>query len=406
MTDVRALDIMLHDRRVGTITALEGDRSIFTFDEAYAQHTARDTLSLSFKGRYGDLYTADNRSYQTRLQPFFSNLLPEGALRDFLAGRTGINAIREFRLLAELGADLPGAVRALPADAENPSPPSSPGSEGGGMADAPKLRFSLAGVQLKFSALKNEGKQAGLTIPAQGAGGGWIVKLPSLRLPEVPENEYSMMTLAREIGIEVPDIELVGIDTIEGLPNGIERYGTTAFAIRRFDRTPDGPVHVEDFAQFYRVYPEAKYDNASYRTILAALAIETDERSIDQFIRRLTFSVLIGNGDMHLKNWSLIYRDRRTPALSPAYDLLSTIPYIPADEAALKFRKTKAWASFTYEELAVIADKAKLAQGPVLDTARETVERFDAIWAERKASLPISSELASAIEGHRKSLPI
>ncbi len=69
-----------------------------------------------------------------------------------------------------------------------------------------------------------------------------------------------------------------------------------------------------------------------------ALAIETDDRSIDQLVRRLTFSVLIGNGDMHLKNWSLIYRDRRRPELSPAYDLLSTVPYIQGNEAALKFR--------------------------------------------------------------------
>ncbi|MBV8685975.1 MAG: type II toxin-antitoxin system HipA family toxin [Alphaproteobacteria bacterium] len=405
MTDVRALDILLHDRRVGTITALEGDRSIFTFDEAYAQDPERETLSLSFKGRYGDLYTADNRPYQTRLQPFFSNLLPEGALRDFLAGRTGINAIREFRLLTELGGDLPGAVRALPADPDRAAPlPSDSNPQG--LADAPKLRFSLAGVQLKFSALKNRGKNAGLTIPAQGAGGGWIIKLPSLRLPEVPENEFSMMTLAREIGIDVPETELVGIDTIEGLPEGIERYGTTAFAIRRLDRTPEGPVHIEDFAQFYRVYPEAKYDDASYRTLLAALAIETDERSIDQFIRRLTFSVLIGNGDMHLKNWSLIYRDRRTPELSPAYDLLSTVPYLPNDESALKFRNSKAWPSFTYEELATIADKAKVAQGPVLDAARETVERFDAAWGRQSASWPMSAELLARIEEHRASLAI
>jgi serine/threonine-protein kinase HipA len=405
MIEVRALDILLHGRRVGTLTALEGDRSIFTFDEAYALDTERETLSLSFKGRYGDLYTSDNRPYQTRLQPFFSNLLPEGALRDFLARRTGINAVREFKLLSQLGGDLPGAVRAVPAGPDRAAP-LPPAHHGAGDSDAPRLRFSLAGVQLKFSALKNEGKHAGLTIPTAGEGGGWIVKLPSLRHPEVPENEFSMMTLAREIGIHVPDIELVAIDAIAGLPDGVERYGTTAFAIRRFDRTPEGPVHIEDFAQFYRVYPEAKYDNASYRTILAALAIETDERSIDQFVRRMTFSVLIGNGDMHLKNWSLIYRDRRAPELSPAYDLLSTVPYLPGDEAALKFRKSKAWASFTYEELAAMADKARVAQGPVLDAARETVERFDAAWATRRGDLPISQELAAEVSRHRASIAI
>ncbi|RVT90537.1 type II toxin-antitoxin system HipA family toxin [Sphingomonas crocodyli] len=404
MTELRALDILLHDRRIGTITALEGDRSIFTFDDAYAADTDRDTLSLAFKDRYGELYTADNRAFQTRLQPFFSNLLPEGALRDFLARRTGVNATREFQLLGELGGDLPGAVRALPANGHTAATLAA--ASAAPAAFDPKFRFSLAGVQLKFSALKNEGRGGGLTIPTQGEGGGWIIKLPSTRLEDVPENEFAIMTLAGLIGIDVPEIELVRLDQIDGLPAGITYYGSTALAIRRFDRSPDGPVHVEDFAQFYRVYPEAKYDTASYRTILAALAIETDDRSVEQFIRRLTYSVLIGNGDMHLKNWSLIYPDRRTPVLSPAYDLLSTIPYLPKDEAALKFRRSKAWASFTYDELAAMADKAKVAQTAILAIARETVERFDTAWSAHKTHLPLSDTLIGAIEKHRARVAI
>ena len=400
MTDVQVLDILLHDRRVGAITALEGDRSIFTFDEDYVADTARDTLSLSFKERYGGLYTDENRAYQTRLQPFFSNLLPEGALRAFLARRSGVNAVREFHLLADLGGDLPGAIRAVPAEGFD-APIWRPSASSAATGD---FRFSLAGVPLKFSALKNQGKHGGLTIPLAGAGGSWIVKLPSTRLPEVPENEYTMMQLARRVGIDIPEIDLVALDAIDGLPDGIERYGETAYAIRRFDRGPDGRVHSEDFAQVYRVYPEAKYENASYRTLLTALALETDDRSVDQFVRRLTFSVLIGNGDMHLKNWSLIYPDRRTPQLSPAYDLLSTIPYLPGDEAALKFRTSKTWLSFTLEELARMADTARLAQGPVLAAARDTIERFDAEWATRSYDHRLSRDLSDMIARHRAGL--
>lgn len=402
MTEVRALDIMLHERRVGTITALEGDRSIFTFAQDYLEDTGRDTLSLSFKERYGGLYTADNRAYQTRLQPFFSNLLPEGALRDFLAQRDGLNAMREFPMLAALGLDLPGALRALPADRDGSVPVMGDEVQAGNGG----YRFSLAGVQLKFSALRNQGKDGGLTIPLNGEGGSWIIKLPSTRLPEVPENEYAMMWLAGQIGIEIPEIDLVRLETIDGLPEGIARYGDTAFAIRRFDRSPDGPVHIEDFAQVYRIYPEAKYDKASYRALLSALATQTDSASVDQFVRRLTFCVLIGNGDMHLKNWSLIYPDRRTPQLSPAYDLLSMIPYLPGDEAALKFRRSKAWASFTLNELAMMADQAALPQRPILEAARETIERFDQIWAKESSRLSLSAELIAAVERHRKNLAI
>ncbi len=214
------------------------------------------------------------------------------------------------------------------------------------------------------------------------------------------------MSLAARLGIDVPDVELIGIDTIEGLPEGLDQYGDTAFAIRRFDRTEAGAVHIEDFAQVYRVYPDDKYDNASYRSILNVLAIETDDDSIVEFIRRLTYSVLIGNGDMHLKNWSLIYPDRRQPILSPAYDLLSTVPYIPEDQSALKFLSSREWQSFTCDELAALADSARVPTKLVVETAKETIERFDDLWAGARQDFPFTGKVADAIEAHRKTLAI
>ena len=201
---------------------------------------------------------------------------------------------------------------------------------------------------------------------SSGSGGDWIVKLPSARHPDVPEAEFAAMKLAAKIGIDVPEIDLLSLDQIDGIPEGITRYGESAFAIRRFDRGEEGPVHTEDFAQVFGVFADDKYENASYRQILSVLAIETDEQSVVEFVRRLTYSVLIGNGDMHLKNWSLVYPDRRAPILSPAYDLLSTVPYLGDEEAALKFRRSKAWGSYTYDELGAMADKARLATRPVM----------------------------------------
>ena len=248
------LDIFLADRKVGTINGLGGDRTVFTFDDAYADDPNRPTLSLSFKDAMGDLIR-DQRRTQTRLSPFFSNLLPEGPLRDYLAERAGVNVVREFYLLWALGRDLPGAVIARGPDGEEPGPaheedPLPAGSE---PAEVP-LRFSLAGVQLKFSAL--EKAQGGLTIPATGVGGSWIVKLPSTRFRGVSENEFSMMTLAKSVGIDVPDIQLVELDQIAGLPDGIGKLEGAAYAVRRFDRTADGErIHMEDFAQVFGVYP-------------------------------------------------------------------------------------------------------------------------------------------------------
>lgn len=399
------LDIFLADRKVGTITGLGGDRTVFTFDDAYADDPHRPTLSLSFKDALGDLIQ-DQRRTQTRLSPFFSNLLPEGPLRDYLAERAGVDVAREFYLLWALGRDLPGAVIARGADGDEPgpAPEEDPPPAGAEPAQVP-LRFSLAGVQLKFSAL--EKAQGGLTIPTTGVGGSWIVKLPSTRFAGVSENEFSMMTLAKSVGIDVPDIQLLELDQIAGLPDSIARLEGAAYAVRRFDRTVDGErVHMEDFAQVFGVYPDDKYKRATYRSIAKVLWLETGAAGITEFIRRLVFSAVIGNADMHLKNWSLLYADGVTPTLSPAYDFVSTLAYIPDDKAALKFSRTARWDGFDADELSHLAAKAGLPQRLVISIARETVERFRDVWAKERGHLPLHAQIAGAIDNQIGVVPL
>lgn len=392
-----AIEVLLNDRRVGVITALGGDQSIFSFDDAYADDPDRPTLSLSFKGERGGLLR-DHRPTQTRLTPFFSNLLPEGALRDFLAKRAAIKPMREYPLLEVLGPDLPGAVTVRPlgsgaVDADDEG--SATSVDGSGRQGA--LRFSLAGVQLKFSAV--EKAQGGLTIPASGRGGDWIIKLPSVRFRGVAANEYSMMRLARAMGMEVPDVELLPLEQIEGLPDGIGKIEEEAFAIRRFDRADDGGrVHIEDFAQVFGVYPGEKYEKGSYLALARVLWLETGEAGIREFIRRLVFNTLIGNADMHLKNWSLIYRDGRTPELSPGYDFLSTTAYIPDDSMALKFARTKRMDEFGLDEMAHLAARAGLPLALARDEALQAVDRFHEVWTAERRHLPISDDLAAEID--------
>jgi len=393
-----ALEVLLNDRKVGVISALGGDQSIFSFDDAYADDSDRPTLSLSFKGEQGGLLR-DHRPTQTRLTPFFSNLLPEGTLRDYLAKRAGIKPMREYPLLEVLGPDLPGAVTVrllgegeLDEDDEDQHEDETKGAGGRGA-----LRFSLAGVQLKFSAV--EKAQGGLTIPASGRGGHWIIKLPSIRFRGVAANEFSMMRLARAMGMDIPDVELVPLDQIEGLPEGIGKIEEEAFAIRRFDRREDGGrIHIEDFAQVFGVYPGEKYDKGSYRYLAKVLWLETGEAGVREFIRRLVFNTLIGNADMHLKNWSLIYRDGRTPELSPGYDFLSTTVYIPDENAALKYARTKRMAEFSLDEMGYMAARAGLPDAMSRDATMEAVDRFHQVWSVERAHLPIANDLAAEID--------
>jgi len=385
---LNALDVKLHGRRIGVINRLGGDRHLFSFEQDYIDDPNRPTLSLSFKGQEGGLVTA-TRGITGRLPPFFSNLLPEGHLRDYLAARAGVKPQREFFLLAVLGADLPGALVVLPSSREHEGDRHRGDDREDDRQPDAALRFSLAGVQLKFSAVMDA--SGGLTIPADGMGGSWIVKLPSARFAAVPENEYAMLALARAAGIGVPPNRLIEIGDIHGLPQDAGALEGKALAVERFDRGAGGEsIHMEDFAQVFGLFPDDKYDRRSYANIAAVLWAETGEPGTYEFLRRLVFSVLIGNADMHLKNWSLLYPDRRTPVLSPAYDFVATLPYIPHDRLALNFGGSRSIDEITSDQVRRFADTARLPASPLWPIVSETTERTVAAWdgLEEKELLP------------------
>jgi serine/threonine-protein kinase HipA len=241
----------------------------------------------------------------------------------------------------------------------------------------------------------------GLTIPADGTGGSWIVKLPSARFNAVPENELAMLALAREIGIPVPEVKLVSISEIDGLPRDAGNKDGAALAIRRFDRTLDrGRIHMEDFAQVFGIYPDDKYEKRSYANIAQVLLAEAGNDAVMDFTRRLVFSVLIGNADMHLKNWSLLYLDQRSPSLAPAYDYVSTIPYLPQDRLALGFGGSKDITTVTKDQIRRFADTARLAVSPLWTLVQETADRTQAAWKSLDEKDGIPDDIRRAIDQH------
>ncbi len=396
---LNALSVRLHGKHIGVITRLAGDRQLFAFEQDYIDDPQRPTLSLSFKGSTGGLVT-NFRPVGRRVPVFFSNLLPEGHLRDYLAKRADVDPDREFFLLAVLGADLPGAVIVAPFESNEQS------SEGHGALDdqihdgshggEEPLRFSLAGVQLKFSAVMEA--SGGLTIPAGGLGGSWIVKLPSARFKAVCENEFVMLELARRIGIPVPENRLIDVASIKGLPQQAHTVEGKALAVKRFDRPPDGaPVHMEDFAQLFGEFPNNKYKFHSYANIAAVLWAEIGEDAVREFVKRLVFTVVIGNADMHLKNWSLLYPDRRTPALSPGYDFVATLPYIPNDTLALSFGDSRSLSEITPEQMRRFADAARIPASPLWKITVETAERTAESWKTLEQADVLPQDLRESI---------
>ncbi|HLM75834.1 MAG TPA: HipA domain-containing protein [Polyangiaceae bacterium] len=387
--------VYLYDRAIGHLHRRE-DCTRFVFDADYLNDPHRAVLGLRFEENLSARHVTN-----MRLPPWFSNLLPEGRLREWIRRTRGQSVDREMELLAQVGHDLPGAVRVLAADApvvvdvtEDPHPPAR--------ADevTPVLwRFSLAGVGLKFSMLAQGDR---FTAPAAGEGGDWIVKLPDPEHPHVPLNELAMMTLAGAAGIEVPDVKLVHRDLVEPLPDQAWPHGEAlAYAIRRFDRGKSRElIHIEDMAQVRGFYPDDKYAG-SFETIGALVYRHRDVEALREFARRLAFNILIGNGDAHLKNWSLIYRNRRTPTLAPAYDLVATAIYRPAnlgpENLGLKLGGSRRFEVATLNAFDAL-DKKLGAKADLASVVVSLVENVVAEWPRAAEILKSNDKMAKEIE--------
>ena len=171
-------------------------------------------------------------------------------------------------------------------------------------------KMSIQGLQPKLSAkLKiKDGK-----FELVDRFGEYLLKLPSLDYPQLPENEALTMTLAQQIGLQIP---------VHGLIQGTDNSMT--YFIRRFDKNKKIKYDVEDFAQLTGSGRDTKY-NSSMEKVAKIIQTYTSFPKIEavKFLKLTLFNYLIGNEDMHLKNFSLITVNNKI-SLSPHYDLLNT----------------------------------------------------------------------------------
>jgi serine/threonine-protein kinase HipA len=158
---------------------------------------------------------------------------------------------------------------------------------------------------------------------------------------------------------------------------------------------------MEDFAQVFGRYPSEKYTGSAYHNIAAALTGGVSFDSPIEFVRRLAFIAIIGNGDMHLKNWSLLYPgDGRTPKLAPVYDVLSTVPYIPKDGIALSLAGEKSFKALTPERWRNFANRSRLPEGAVLTAVAETASAVRDKWPPLAERDVIPPEILQRIDAH------
>jgi serine/threonine-protein kinase HipA len=189
-------------------------------------------------------------------------------------------------------------------------------------------KLSIQGVQPKLSVILNV-KEEVLKIVEKG--GRFIIKPPHHLYEEVPQNEDLTMRLAKIVGIEVP---------FHGMIYNID--GSLSYVIKRFDRSRTQKIAVEDFTQLLGYSRETKYES-SMEKVISVIEKHCTFPVIEKLklFCLMIFNFLIGNEDMHLKNFTLIRYENRVE-LSPAYDLLNTTIIMKAEEEiALPIRGKK-----------------------------------------------------------------
>ena len=195
-----------------------------------------------------------------------------------------------------------------------------------GIADLPSRvsrvagKMSISGVQIK-ALLKLNTANKELEIATEV--GTHILKPEPNEFPELPLNENLCMSIAQELKMKVP-------------PHGLFKMadGKLAYVIKRFDRIGNyEKIHKEDMAQILNLSPEAKY-SSSFEAIGNAIKKNSVNPYLDlfDFFQRIILNFALGNGDMHLKNWSLLTPSNGRNSLAPCYDFVSSKIYLPDEE--------------------------------------------------------------------------
>lgn len=419
MGKVTILELSLHQQLVGYLAGFSDGKNVLLFADSFQANERRPTLGLITSPVFPNSKKLLAQDWVTRqrLHPMLSNLLPEGALRELLTQGLKIHLDNEFQLFAALGHDLPGGLiaRQLTSDQTPDQVQRHLNLSHISQIDDSEIlsgnnKFSLAGVQMKFSMKEQDGRftltQIG-SLDETLSLGDWIVKTPSTQHAYVPLNEYSTMTLAKMAGVDIPEIKLVNVSQLDHLPPINLPQEQYAFAIKRFDRmaasTGVKRVHMEDFAQVLSKDPHEKYSSANYEQIGQVLYQFSGNPISDtqQLARRLLVNILLANGDAHLKNWSLFYPDQVTPQLSPAYDILTTCIYIQGEKQfALNLAKNKDWYMAEMHHFKYWSEKVGIPWRMIKPHLDDVMDTARSLWPTALSNLPMIDTHQEQLRAH------
>lgn len=269
------------------------------------------------------------------VRPFLDGLLPEGDPLLAVAAELGLRSNDTFGLIRALGRDCAGAIVIQPSDSPPPAAATTTTAEPldedelirlvSNLRTTPlganeRVRISLGGAQEKLVLTKMPDGRWGR--PVDGTPSTHILK-PEIRgYPYSVENEAFCMRVAKHLGIPVADVTTI-------------RAGDRPLiVVSRYDRIVDEHgrverIHQEDFCQATGLPPARKYEEdggPKFRAIATVLGGVAPD-SLPTLLSYVVMQVLVGNGDAHAKNYSLLHSRDGSLGLAPLYDVMSTMYY-------------------------------------------------------------------------------
>jgi len=395
------LAVWLYGERVALIDReRRRPRLVYTSETLERYPLGTPLLSLS-------LPVANRRYSQGIVRAFLDGLLPEGDARKSLARDVHVAPDDTFGLIQALGRDCAGAVVIQPADDSPPPWPTTVTAEPIGpeeiaelvrdLRSAPlgvggRVRISLAGVQEKLVLTRMPDGSWGR--PVDGTPSTHILKPEIAAFPQTVENEVFCMRVARHLGLLVAAVETTKI------------AGRRLIVVERYDRmvSADGSVeriHQEDFCQALGLPPETKYEEdggPALQRIAGILQSVAAPDSLEKLLGAVTLNALIGNGDAHAKNFSLLHEPSGALTLAPLYDLLSTL-YYGDDRLAMYIDNVHRTNHVTAERIANEAVRWGLSRGRAVEIIEGILDRAPkAIAAARDETDGLPPELVATVE--------
>lgn len=328
MSSKNTLNVYFEDLEVGVIDSDAENRMSFRYSTSWLNNPAAFQISISIP-LIEKVYPPE------KAHAFFTNLLPEGLVRENVARALGVSPDNDFELIARIGGECAGALwigHGKPSFSETQEythisesdlyQQIKDGNVLSSILGTGRVRLSLAGAQDKLP-VRLEDDQ--IMLSENGSPSTCIIKFPSRDYRDLPANEVFVTSLAKHIGIRTVDARIFKVGDID------------TCLISRYDRFTDGSnvirrLHQEDMCQALGLPHFKKYESEggpSFKECFELVDSVCSEPILDrdQMLRWLIFNLLIGNSDAHAKNLSILYYSDGKVEIAPFYDLVCTLSY-------------------------------------------------------------------------------